>query len=94
MNILVADDDAVTRLLLTSALSKLGHKLREAEDGRDALALWERERQHLIISDWMMPDRDGLDFCRQVRGDGLIGEELSTARLGLRLRSSDCYSVA
>lgn len=85
MNILVADDDGVTRLLLTSALSKLGHKVYEADNGRDALALWERERQHLIISDWMMPDLDGLDLCREVRaqkGSDFAYIILLTARSG------------
>ncbi len=85
MNILVADDDGVTRLLLTSALSKLGHKVREAENGRQALAHWAQERQSLIISDWMMPDLDGLDFCREVRakkGSDFAYIILLTARSG------------
>ncbi len=68
MNVLIADDDGVTRLLLTSALSKLGHKVQEAENGREALAAWHEEHHPLIISDWVMPDLDGLELCRQVRG--------------------------
>lgn len=85
MNILVADDDGVTRLLLSSALRKLGHQVQETENGRDALALWEREQQRLVISDWMMPDIDGLEFCRKIRANA--GPELTyvillTARFG------------
>jgi CheY-like chemotaxis protein len=85
MNILVADDDGVTRLLLSSALSKLGHQVQEAENGRDALALWEQEHQPLIISDWLMPDVDGLEFCRNIRAhksSSLTYVVLLTARLG------------
>jgi DNA-binding response OmpR family regulator len=67
MNVLIADDDAVTRLLLSSTLRKLGYDVGEAENGRDALTLWEEKHQPLIISDWMMPDVDGLEFCRRVR---------------------------
>jgi DNA-binding response OmpR family regulator len=67
MNVLIADDDDVTRLLLSSVLSKLGHDVRQAENGRDALAAWEANHPPLVISDWMMPDMDGLELCRKVR---------------------------
>jgi CheY-like chemotaxis protein len=85
MNVLVADDDGVTRLMLSSALSKLGHNVRNAENGRDALAIWEQEHQPLVISDWMMPDIDGLEFCRKIRtqkSSNLTYVILLTARLG------------
>ncbi len=69
MHVLVADDDGVTRLLLTSVLRKLGHQVAEAVDGTAALASWQEHRQPLIISDWMMPGLSGLEFCREVRAD-------------------------
>jgi CheY-like chemotaxis protein len=67
MNVLIADDDGITRLLLSSTLRKLGHTVKEAETGGEALNIWQRERQPLVISDWMMPDLDGLEFCRRIR---------------------------
>jgi len=67
MKVLIVDDDPVIRLLLSSTLNKLGHHVQEAQNGRDALTNWEKEHQHLVISDWMMPDLDGLEFCRRVR---------------------------
>jgi DNA-binding response OmpR family regulator len=67
MNVLVAEDDDVTRLLLNSALSKLGHKVSEATDGGGAWEAWQREHFSLVISDWMMPDVDGLELCRRIR---------------------------
>jgi DNA-binding response OmpR family regulator len=67
MKVLIADDDEVTRLLLSSTLHKLGYDVSEAENGRNALAIWDRVHHHLIISDWMMPHIDGLEFCRRVR---------------------------
>ena len=68
MNILIADDDEITRLLLSSALTRLGHSVRAAEDGPTAWTEWLTGKYPLIISDWMMPDLDGLEFCRRVRG--------------------------
>ena len=85
MNVLVADDDAVTRLLLTSAVKRLGHTVHEASNGRQAWDAWKEHRHPLIISDWVMPDLDGLDFCRKVRaepGSDFTYIILLTARAG------------
>lgn len=67
MNILVAEDDAVTRILLATTLRQLGHVVAEATSGTAAWEMWSETRQPLVISDWMMPGMDGLDFCRRIR---------------------------
>jgi CheY-like chemotaxis protein len=67
MNVLVADDDEIIRLLLISALTKLGHSVHQATNGREALEAWHGGQFPLVISDWMMPDLDGLEFCRRIR---------------------------
>jgi DNA-binding response OmpR family regulator len=69
MNILIADDDDTTRLLLSSALTKLGHAVHEATNGREAWDAWHGGEFPFIISDWMMPDLDGLQFCRLIRAE-------------------------
>lgn len=69
MKTLIADDDHITRLLLSSALTKLGHDVHEATNGREAWDAWLTGDYPLIISDWMMPDLDGLDFCRRIRAE-------------------------
>lgn len=69
MKVLVADDDGIIRLLLNSALTKLGHSVEEATNGREALAAWQKGRHALVISDWMMPDLNGLELCRRVRAE-------------------------
>jgi DNA-binding response OmpR family regulator len=69
MKTLIADDDEITRLLLSTALTKLGHNVQEATDGREAWDAWHSGEFPLIISDWMMPDLDGLDFCRRIRAE-------------------------
>lgn len=69
MKILIADDDDITRLLLGSALTNLGHDVREATNGREAWDAWKGGEFPFIISDWMMPDLDGLEFCRRIRAE-------------------------
>lgn len=85
MKILIADDDEITRLLLASALTKLGHSVCEARNGSEAWESWLTGEFPLIISDWMMPDLNGLDFCRQVRAhprEGYTYLVLLTSRSG------------
>jgi len=85
MNVLVADDDPVTRTLLTAALSKLGQTVHQAQNGAEAWEAWKRVQHSLIISDWVMPELDGLDLCRKVRaepGSDLTYIILLTARSG------------
>jgi CheY-like chemotaxis protein len=69
MNTLIADDDDITRLLLSSALTKLGHTVCAATNGREAWDAWHSGAFPFIISDWMMPDLDGLEFCRRIRAE-------------------------
>lgn len=69
MKILIADDDDVTRLLLGSVLRNLGHDVREATNGREAWDAWHGGEFPFVISDWMMPDLDGLEFCRRIRAE-------------------------
>jgi CheY-like chemotaxis protein len=69
MKALIADDDVITLLLLSSALSKLGHEVCEATNGREAWDAWSSGEFPLIVSDWMMPDLGGLEFCRRIRAE-------------------------
>lgn len=67
MRVLIAEDSAITRLVLQGAVTRLGHECRVAEDGE---AAWEAFLAHgadVIISDWMMPRLDGATLCRRVR---------------------------
>lgn len=57
--LLVVDDRAVSRLLLVKLLAPLGFELREAANGREALAVWADWRPHLIWMDMRMPVMDG-----------------------------------
>ena len=69
MNVLIAEDDAISRTILKRAVEKFGHKCLVAEDGEKAWELFQQnpEEVDVVISDWMMPGVDGLEFCRRVR---------------------------
>ena len=67
MKILVAEDDNIARLVLESALRKLGHETVSAADGAEAWSLFCASPVRVIVSDWMMPGTDGLELCRRVR---------------------------
>jgi two-component system cell cycle sensor histidine kinase/response regulator CckA len=66
-SILIAEDRAVDRLLLSTLLGYQGHAILEASDGAEALALVQSKRPHLVISDILMPTMDGYEFVRQMR---------------------------
>ena len=67
MKILIAEDDNIARLVLESALKKLGHETVSAADGEEAWSLFCAAPLRVIVSDWMMPHADGLELCRRVR---------------------------
>jgi sigma-B regulation protein RsbU (phosphoserine phosphatase) len=67
LTVLVVDDSRLQRRLLTSSLAKWGYEIFEAESGRDALEICKSTRVDLVISDWVMPEMDGLTFCREFR---------------------------
>lgn len=67
MKILAVEDDAVARAVLRQALRKLGHDVIEAGDGNEAWERLQHEPVRVVVSDWMMPNSDGLDLCRRVR---------------------------
>jgi two-component system cell cycle response regulator len=68
MKILIAEDDAISRRLLETKLSKWGYEVVATRDGDEALqALLAEDAPQIAILDWMMPKRDGVDVCRAVR---------------------------
>ena len=72
--ILVAEDDPLGRELLVILLGHAGHRVVQARDGREALALTRQEHPDLVIADVMMPIMDGYEFVRQLRTDGNIAD--------------------
>jgi sigma-B regulation protein RsbU (phosphoserine phosphatase) len=69
MRILTADDDEVARKILTRTLKRLGHDVLEVKDGHEAWAEYRLHNFSLVISDWMMPGIDGIEFTKLVRSE-------------------------
>ncbi|NBB96899.1 MAG: SpoIIE family protein phosphatase [Alphaproteobacteria bacterium] len=67
---LVVDDSAAQRLVLAKHLARWGYQVAQAASGDAALQLCESGQFDLILSDWMMPGMNGLDFCRAFRAMG------------------------
>ncbi len=68
MKVLIAEDDDISRMILKKSVEKFGHECLVAEDGEKAWELFQNtEEVDVVISDWMMPGIDGLQFCHRVR---------------------------
>jgi CheY-like chemotaxis protein len=68
VKILAVEDDAVSRAVLRQALRKLGHEVVEAANGEKAwILLNSKEQVRVVVSDWAMPQMDGLELCRRIR---------------------------
>jgi two-component system, NtrC family, sensor kinase len=68
MKVLIAEDDVLSRRLLQSHLEKWGHEVTAAADGGEAWRLFQAGHYPLVISDWMMPEMDGPELIRRIRG--------------------------
>ncbi|MFP3947439.1 MAG: response regulator [Gemmatimonadota bacterium] len=64
--ILVVDDDALDRMILDSLVNQAGHEPVFAEDGEEALALFDRQEFDLVVTDLVMPKVNGLRLIRQI----------------------------
>ncbi|WP_055597232.1 response regulator transcription factor [Streptomyces hirsutus] len=85
--VLVVEDDASIRTLLTSALSVAGYAVASAASGQEAMFEAGNRRPHLIVLDVMLPDTDGFQLTRDLRAQGVYTPVLFlTARTGVEDR--------
>ena len=70
--VLVADDDVDLNDLVTMKLESAGHEVTSVFDGEDALARAVADKPDLIVLDWMLPRRNGLEVCHSVRSDAAL----------------------
>lgn len=67
MKILIVDDDDITQCLVQNMLTDAGYDVVLAGDGKQALELLKEEPCRMVISDWEMPDINGLELCKSIR---------------------------
>ena len=68
MRVLVADDDVISRKLVTTHLQKWGHDVLAVDNGTDAEdALRSNPDVRLAVLDWMMPGKDGVEVCAAIK---------------------------
>ena len=69
MRILIAEDSLTQAVDLRRRLEAMGHEVVVAGDGLQAWKLIQARPERLVITDWMMPEMNGLELCRKIRGE-------------------------
>jgi len=71
--VLIVEDDPVSRRLLEATLTKAGYEVVTAENGYKALEIFEKRFFPIIVTDWMMPEMDGLSLTKTIRTKATSG---------------------
>jgi putative two-component system response regulator len=67
MKVLITDDELVSRKKLEKHVTSMGHQVIVATNGKEALSLWIKHRPDLVISDWVMPEMNGIELVREIK---------------------------
>jgi sigma-B regulation protein RsbU (phosphoserine phosphatase) len=67
LKVLVIDDDIVMQRILKNILQGQGYEVIVAQNGTEGISLAQKYHPALVLCDWMMPDIDGLEVCRQIK---------------------------
>lgn len=73
MRVMIVDDSAAMRMLVKRTLKEAGYRSMEfcdAEDGNSALERLEQFNPHLVLCDWNMPEKSGIELLRELRASG------------------------
>src|SRR5665213_4543026 len=71
MDVLVVDDEPISRLAAGQTLQSAGYGVAAVCNGDEALARLTQDNLQLIVCDWSMPGINGLDLCRAIRSNTL-----------------------
>jgi len=75
MKFLVVDDFSTMRRIVRNLLKELGYtNVDEAEDGAQALSKLRSDKYDFVVSDWNMPNMDGLEMLKQIRADETLSK--------------------
>jgi len=78
--VLIAEDEAKLRTLVVNYLKKEGFTVVEASNGKEALDRFSEDKFDLVILDIMMPIKDGLQVCKEIRSQSAVPVVMLTAR--------------
>ena len=67
MKILIVDDEIASRKTLEIFSKKLGYQVLTASNGLEAYQIWEQEKPSMLVTDWNMPEMDGLTLCSKIK---------------------------
>lgn len=67
--ILIVDDNRLLRTMLETSLKSAGYDVVMAENGKEALEIFNKGYYPIVMTDWVMPEMDGLELCRAIRAD-------------------------
>jgi len=70
--VLLVDDDRFMRAVVCQTLQDAGYQVSQAANGKEALELCRSTYYPIILTDWVMPEMDGIEFCRTFRSQPAI----------------------
>jgi len=66
-SVLIVEDDSASRTLLEKILTKAGYEFVSVENGRKALDLFNEKFFQIVLTDWVMPEMNGIELCKAIR---------------------------
>lgn len=92
--ILLAEDDESVRSALIDLLQSSGHRVVPAKNGEDALGAWRRGSIDLVLTDILMPRKDGLEFIEEVHQQQPLLPIVAMSGGGSRIEGRYCLATA
>lgn len=93
MQILLVDDDDLSRGTIHQMLERAGHRVVSTQNGAEALDLFRADRPDLVITDLIMPDTDGLELIQELRKADTLVRILAISGGG-RVNANEYLTVA
>ena len=94
--VLLVEDDSSIRELTSAGLERAGFRVESAADGREALSRFDGSAHDVVVLDLMLPELDGYEVCREIRGRSQVPIVMLSARtdtvdviVGLELGADD-----
>ncbi|EMI57159.1 HD domain-containing phosphohydrolase [Rhodopirellula sallentina] len=91
MEVLVVDDEVISRRMIENTLQEGGYQVTTATNGCEALEILKQRPIQLVVVDWEMPVMDGIEFCQSVRS-GDSSRYVYIVMLTSRSQPSDAIS--